>query len=232
MADTEKRCWLYEDCSRVDCDKPFCIRRYKLDELYSMSLLSAKQRQRIGLQVDEDNTDLAEFIKLSEISKNIGSFVANGQNLYLHSSTCGNGKSSWAIRMIQEYFESIWLEAALGCRAMFISVPRFLLALKENITEKNDYVTFIKTHILEADLVVWDDIAAKVGTDFELNNLLSLIDSRIANGKSNIYTSNLNPQEIMSALGSRLQSRICNCSIDIELHGKDKRAIFNGGGSK
>ena len=229
MADLENKCWLYDECSRVDCDKPFCIRRYKLEQLYSMSLLSDKQRQRIGLQVDEDNTDLAEFKKLAEIANNIGKFVADGQNLYLHSSTCGNGKSSWAIRMIQEYFESIWLETSLGCKAMFISVPRFLLALKENITERSEYVAFIRAHVLEADLVVWDDIAAKVGTDFELNHLLSLIDGRIAQGKSNIYTSNLNPQEIMSALGSRLQSRICNCSIDIELHGKDKRAIFNGG---
>ena len=72
-------------------------------------------------------------------------------------------------------------------------------------------------------MVVWDDIAAKTGTEYEINNLLSLVDARISLGKSNIYTSNLNQREMMQALGSRLTSRICNMSEDIELFGVDKR---------
>lgn len=45
-------------------------------------------------------------------------------------------------------------------------------------------------------------------------------------GKANIFTSNLNSDEIYSALGSRLGSRICNASINIELHGADKRILM------
>jgi DNA replication protein DnaC len=64
-----------------------------------------------------------------------------------------------------------------------------------------------------------------MGSDYEINYLLSLIDGRIALGKSNIYTSNANRQEIYTSLGNRLASRICQFSTDIEFHGADKRGF-------
>lgn len=79
--------------------------------------------------------------------------------------------------------------------------------------------------IPKADLVIWDDIATKTGSDYEINKLLSLIDGRYAKGKANIYTSNLNSAEINIALGSRLRSRICQASTDVELQGGDKRGL-------
>ena len=108
---------------------------------------------------------------------------------------------------------------------MFVSVPRFLLALKDSISNKNEYADHILKHILTADIVIWDDIAAKVGSEFEINHLLSLIETRISSGKSNIFTSNLATKDMKEALGERITSRICNMSIDIELFGKDKRQI-------
>ena len=64
-----------------------------------------------------------------------------------------------------------------------------------------------------------------MGSEFELTHLLNIIDNRLAAGKSNIYTSNLNKQQLYSALGDRLTSRIANMSIDIELFGTDKRVL-------
>ncbi len=109
---------------------------------------------------------------------------------------------------------------------LFISVPRFLLELKSNISEKSEYVEHINNNVLDCDLVIWDDIATKLGTEFELSHLLSIIDTRINNGKSNMFTSNLSGVELNKALGDRLYSRIQNYSdVVIELQGKDKRGI-------
>jgi len=218
-------CFLYSVCNHKDCDKDFCLRRYKLEYLYNNALVSESQRKHIKLMIDENGTDYNEFTELANIEKNIDSFIQNGQNLYIHSTNCGNGKSSWALRMIESYFNKIWPKTDLICRALFINVPRFLIALKDNISSPSEYVNFIKDNIATADLVVWDDIAAKVGSEFELNHLLSLIDLRIANGKSNIYTSNLGTEAMYNALGERLASRICNMSREIELHGSDKRFL-------
>lgn len=223
-----EKCFLYDVCNHLDCDKDFCIRKYKMDSLYTAALMTDSQKQHLVLKVDADGTDLEEFKQLAEIEKNIDKFVAEGKNLYLHSANCGCGKSSWSIRLIEAYFNKIWVRSEIKCRALFISVPRFLLALKDNITARNEYFNYIKDNVLEADLVVWDDIAAKMGSEFELTHLLNIIDNRIASGKSNIYTSNLNRQQLYSALGERLTSRVANMSIEIELHGADKRFLKVG----
>lgn len=217
------KCWLFDRCNHKDCEAPFCLRKFKLDQLYRLALLSEQQKKHIELKVDADGTDLPEFRRLAQMLKDTPGFVADGKNLFLHSSNCGNGKTTWAVRFLQNYLDTLWHKTDLRCRALFISVPRFLLALKENISEKNDYASFIKENVMDADVVVWDDIAAKVGSEFQLNHLLGLIDGRLALGKANIYTSNLSSKNMEAALGARLASRICNYAIDIELHGADKR---------
>lgn len=218
-------CYLRAVCNGKDCSSEFCLRKYKMDSLYSAALMSESQKQHITLRVDEDGTDLEQFKQLAEIEKNIVSFVNEGKNLYLHSSNAGNGKSSWSIRLVEAYFSKIWARSDGSCKALFISVPRFLLALKDNISNKSSYIEYIKENVLEADLVIFDDLAAKMGSEFELTHLLSIIDNRIALGKSNIYTSNLNRQQLYTALGERLTSRVANMSIDIELFGSDKRNL-------
>jgi DNA replication protein DnaC len=218
-------CFLREVCNGKDCDKDFCLRKYKMDSLYSAALMTESQKKHITLRVDEDGTDLEQFKQLASIEQNILTFVNDGRNLYLHSANCGNGKSSWSLRLAEAYFNKIWVRTEVKCRVLFISVPRFLLALKDAISSKNAYVDYIKDNVLEADLVIWDDIAAKMGSEFELTHLLNIIDNRLALGKSNIYTSNLNRQQLYTALGERLTSRIANMSIDIELFGSDKRVL-------
>jgi DNA replication protein DnaC len=199
-----------------------------MDSLYSAALITDTQKQHIALKIDQDGTDLEQFNQLASIEQNIVNFITEGKNLYLHSAIPGNGKSSWSLRLAEAYFNKIWARSEVKCRVLFISVPRFLLALKDSITNKNTYVDYIKDNVLEADLVIWDDIAAKMGSEFELTHLLSLIDNRIALGKSNIYTSNLNRQQLYVALGERLTSRVATMSIDIELFGADKRVLKLG----
>jgi DNA replication protein DnaC len=219
------KCYLYAVCNHKDCEKDFCLRKYKTDSLYSAALMTESQKQHIALKVDADGTDLEQFKQLAYIEQNIVKFIEDGKNLYLHSANCGNGKSSWSLRLAEAYFNKIWARSESKCRVLFISVPRFLLALKDNITTRSSYVDYIKENVLEADLVIWDDIAAKMGSEFELTHLLNIIDNRLALGKSNIYTSNLNRQQLYNVLGERLTSRIANMSIDIELFGSDKRIL-------
>lgn len=223
------KCYMYDFCNHKDCDTDFCQRKYKMDSLYSAALMSESQKQHITLRVDQDGTDLEQFKQLAAIEQDIVNFIKEGKNLYLHSAIPGNGKSSWSLRLAEAYFNKIWARTSSKCRVLFISVPRFLLAIKDNISAKSSYVEYIKDNVLEADLVIWDDLASKVGSEFELSHLLSLIDNRLVLGKSNIYTSNLNKQQLYTAIGERLASRVANMSIDIELFGSDKRILKVGG---
>lgn len=223
---TENACFLYNNCNHKDCESSFCLRKYKMTELYNLSLIPPTLRDHITLHVDADGTDYDQFKQFSEIEKDIVNFVKAGKNLYIHSSNCGNGKTSMSLRLAESFINKIWPKSAIKSRVLFISVPRFLLELKSNISKPSDYIDFIEDNVLEADLVIWDDIAAKISSEYEISHLLSIIDNRITKGGSNIYTSNLSPAEIERALGARLASRVCNYSIEIELHGLDKRKIL------
>lgn len=78
--------------------------------------------------------------------------------------------------------------------------------------------------MLTADLVVWDDIATKTMTEFETENLLSIINTRIDNGKSNIFTSNISPSYLSDYIGERLASRVLY-STQFSFFGKDMRGV-------
>lgn len=224
MLEENARCWLVNQCNHKDCDT-FCLRRFKLDYLYNQALVSDEQRQRVDLMLDGDLADKAAFDFLKKVEGTIVDFVEAGKNLYLWSNMTGNGKTAWSLRLVQAYLNRIWPSSDLRCRALFINVPKFFLALKDNISEKNDYITQIKANVLDADLVVWDEVALKTLTQFEMENLLSLINNRLDCGKSNIYTSNISPNDLLNLVGDRLYSRIINMSEVIEFRGADKRFL-------
>ena len=224
MIEENKNCWLLEECNHCDCDS-FCMRRYKLNYLYDEALMTLKQRQRIQLRLDKDEADRESFTFLSAVERNILKFVETGDNIYIHSSVTGNGKTAWSLRLMQSFFNNIWIDTELKCRGLFIHVPRYLLELKNNLSEKSEYVQHIKENVLNADLVIWDEIGTKEFTQFEHENILNLINARIDLGKSNIYTSNLSAEELRDAVGDRLYSRIILCSNDVPFVGLDKRAI-------
>ena len=219
-------CWLSPNCNKCDCESNFCLKRFKCDGIFELSLLPDSAKKDIPLRVDADGRDLENFKYLKNVQKNIDKFVESGENLYIHSPISGNGKTSWAIKLLKSYIQKIWHKSDIECRVLFIHVPRFLLALKDNISVKSDYVQFIKDNVANADLVVFDEIGIKAVTAFEHEHFLNIINTRLDANKSNIYTSNLSNSEVMEKLGPRLYSRIVNNSINIEIYGSDKRGVF------
>ena len=202
-----------------------CERYIKLKYLFDQSLIPKKYMSPVSLYIDSDNSDKEVFNYLKSIQDNIFEIINKGTNLYLFSNIPGNGKTSWSIRLMKAYIYNIWSSSNLEPRALFINVPKYLLELKSNIEEKSDYIQHVKTYINKCDLVVWDDIATKSATEFEHEHLLSMIDYRLYNLRSNIFTSNVFPNDLHELLGSRLSSRIINESQLLQFVGKDKRGL-------
>ena len=119
-----------------------------------------------------------------------------------------------------KYFDRIWPGNGFRIRGYFQHVPKLLNTLKD-FSKNHDA---LKNVLDDADIIVWDDIASSKLTDYDINQLLIHIDKRIIEGKSNIFTGNLvSYNALEKALGSRLASRIWNCSTIIEFKGKDRR---------
>lgn len=217
-----ENCWLKDNCNRIDCNKPNCIKLIKLDYLFDQACVDLNMRKNVDLFLTTEQ-DRKAFSTLANIKENINEFIKNGSNLYIYSSNVGNGKSVWALKLLQAYIYSIWSNSKLECKALWIHVPQFLLALKDNISEKSDYIAHIKKNILDCDLVIFDEFGEKTSTQFETEHLLSYINTRLSLGKSCIYTSNIKPEELSLIVGERLASRVIGLSNVIEFKGKDMR---------
>jgi DNA replication protein DnaC len=192
---------------------------------YLMDSAQIPKGKQFNNKLKRSPEDVKNFEFLTEIKKDMLNFVANGENLYIYSSKFGNGKTTWAIKLMQNYFNLVWLGNGLKQRGLFIHVPSFLTKFKEIINKKDEEFEDMKKQLLEVDLVIWDDIAAGKLSDYDHTNLLTYIDQRKLNGKSNIYTGNLNEQELVEALGNRLKSRVWNDSTIVELFGSDRRGV-------
>lgn len=219
-------CWVRERCKKAtNCDGESCIKLFKINELCNLAMLTDDQRRKKKLWLDGNGIDKDAFTFLKSVEDNVEKFVNSGDNLYIYSYITGNGKTAWALRILNSYIEKIWYKSDIVCRGLFVNVPRFLISLKDNIGNYNEYYNQIKDNILDADLVVFDEIGAKVATSFETEHLLSIVNARVDAKKSNIYTSNLGPEELRKAVGDRMYSRIINTSTEIMFRGTDKRSI-------
>ena len=216
-----ERCWYVPVCSKVGEDCYMCRKFLEMNYLMENSWLP-KNKQTVPpkLKPTTDN-DRTMFLRLNQIKDVIRGFVVTGKNLYITSNYTGNGKTTWAIKLLLKYFEKVWDGNGLKVRGIFAHVPTLVLKLKnfDNKISTKDYEA-----LKECDLVVWDDIALTSLTAYDYTQLTALIDYRMLSGKSNIYTSNVpNFADLEELIGNRLASRIYNASEIIEFDGGDNR---------
>ena len=214
----KKQDCLYKQVCTNKCTDS-CIRYCQMNRLLELSNLSPAQRKKVKIHGIE--SDINAYKRLDKIKSNIVNFVNNGKNLYICSMSCGNAKTSWSINIMLKYFDQTWQNSYDVTRGLFVYVPSFLLDLK-NFNNRPEYID----RILDADLVIWDDIGftSKL-TEYEHEHLLHFIDYRISSNKSNIYTSNITTEaELIESLGTRLSSRVFNESTVIKFEASDFRA--------
>lgn len=229
-----KQCKFKEKCGHFKVSQfcqqteQVCPRYFKLYHMCKNAQLSDKQCEQFmchNYAVD-NKVDNESYKLLLEYENNIQEHVKNGDSLYIYSSNVGNGKTSWAVRLLIAYFSTFWRVAdPERCYGLFLSVPKFLTELKNSFNQKSDYIESIKGALYDADVIVWDEIASKCGSEFDKETLLNIINDRINSGKCNIYTSNADRNELYKLLDSRLTSRVFELSQQIEFKGTDKRGV-------
>ena len=219
-------CWYKEVCKIEPCDES-CIRYRCMTALFKRSRLpEARWKQFPLIAYDED---LETYKRLATIKDSIESFVRHGKNIYIFSAIPGNGKTSWAIRLMSAYFDQIWDYGAFECRGIYLNVTSFLQQAKDNISNPTQEYQELLKDLVECDLVIWDDIGIDKTTDYEYKLLFNLIDQRVLACKSNIYTTNVSDKNCSSVLGARLASRMLgNCEI-FEFVDEDKRGLICDG---
>ena len=212
-------CWFVDSCedSGIGCE--MCQLFLEMSwQMQNSGLSEAKQRP---IKLRPESCDIEAFNVLSNIRRGVKEFVTSGSNLYLCSQYTGNGKTSWAIKILQSYLNLCCEGNYENLLGMFVSTPQLLLKLKDF---DNPLPFLYKRQLSTVDVVVWDDIAVSGMSNYDYTQLFTYIDSRLLSEKANIFTSNCSTRdELEKVIGNKLASRIWDTSEIVTLFGKDRR---------
>jgi DNA replication protein DnaC len=162
--------------------------------------------------------------QLEDIRKNLTNFVQKGKSLLMQSENCGNGKTSWGIKLLQKQIELNCNNCVDGYpQSYFVYTPELLLEARQSISHKTNSFIEKQNIINNCPLVMFDDIACIPLKDYDLLILSTLIEARILRGLSNIYTTNLKEESLRSCLGERLYDRIIGLSEVVTFNSKSLR---------
>lgn len=215
-------CWYQRTCKRQGeiCDNlkncELCTRYLQMR--LQTELANIPMEFPIDHKLDETKNDLEAYIYLKNLD--IQDFVVNGRSLVIQSEGNGNGKTSWAKKLLLRYMAKKVGKINTG---YFINLPIALAEAKEVITTKEElpYRRIFST----VRLLVIDEVGAKKLSEFEESWLLRMIMEREKkSGLATIYTLNTTKGvNLKDVLGKRLYSRIINKSKIVTFVEGDKR---------
>lgn len=216
------RCYADSYCQkdRSNCCE-LCGGYRVLRALYSLSNIPENYKYNIALT--PQIKDIDAFETLNTFKENILQEVERGSNLYIWGKSTGCGKTSWACKIMSHYFRKIAFNSGLENEGLYIYLPVFLDALRNQFDEKDPDFEVELEMVKRCKLLIIDDIGAEKLTEWVRERIVSIIHTRVSNGLSTIYTSNLSPEELKDEMGDRISSRILGGSKIVEIKGADRR---------
>lgn len=216
------KCYAEHYCKkdRSECSE-VCGGYRVLRALYTLSRIPVNYQYNIPLMPDK--RDIPNYEELEKFMHNIIEKVEAGEGLYIWSENTGTGKTSWACKIMGYYFRKIAFRSGLENEGLYIYLPTFLEDLRsyyDNPTpEFDEELEMVK----KCKLLIMDDLGAEKPSEWVAERLLSFINTRVSNGLSTIYTSNISIDELGAKMGKRIRSRIVGSVSVINLTGKDRR---------
>jgi DNA replication protein DnaC len=139
-----------------------------------------------------------------------------GRGLWLAGGP-GTGKTALAMIVSKAAIDA-------GRTVAIYSCPRLLSVIRESI-DAGGVLDFLD-RLAEADLLHVDDLGAEHRTEWVLEQLYSIINSRYEEQRATIVTSNLDYDELSAQLGERIVSRLEGmCGDPLPFYGEDARRV-------
>ena len=217
------RCYAEDYCikDKAECNEN-CGGYRVLRVLYSLSRMPKCYQYRMDLIPDDK--DLKSFEALNDFKENVIENVAKGNGLYIWGENTGNGKTSWACKIMGYYFRKIAFTSGLENEGLFIYLPTFLEDLRNSYHNPSPDFDEELAMVKQCKLLVIDDIGTERVTDWVRERMVSIINTRASNGLCTIYTSNLSLKGLTEKMGDdRISSRIKGSVTEINLLGNDNR---------
>ena len=215
------KCFAEHYCKkdRSDCSE-VCGGYRVLRALYTLSQIPERYKYNIPLVPEKQ--DLPAFNELNGFMKTVVSHVEAGDGLYIWGDA-GNGKTSWACKIMGYYFRKIAFNSGLENEGLYIYLPTFLENLRSYYDTKDPEFEDTLKMVTGCKLLIIDDIGAERMSEWVNERLLSFITERVNNKLSTIYTSNISPDALRERVEGRLASRVLGYSQEIHISGSDRR---------
>ncbi|WP_073504349.1 ATP-binding protein [Staphylococcus succinus] len=189
------------------------IKSSKANSIFKKSIINDDLANCTFENYNATNDELAKAKALCERYANNFN-LDNKQSLLLQGSF-GTGKSHLSMSIVKKVREQ-------GHSALYMNVPQLISTIKgtynkdTNLTEQE-----LNRIISEVDLMVFDDFGINMN-EFATGKMFELIESRV--GKHNIYTTNLNAQELSKNKDAqRIFSRMMSNTTLLKMNGDDFR---------
>lgn len=190
-------------------------RMRKMTTLRRLSLMDERMKgiDFTTYKQTEDNAKVFAIAK--KYVSNFEQMKQKGQGIMFYGGV-GTGKSYTAAAIANELLKSL----------RPVVMTSFIRLLEELRKFKDETADMYKDGLNSADLLVIDDFGAERGTDFALENVYDIIDSRYRSGKPIILTTNLDiatMRECTDIRYSRIYDRIFEMCYPVKTAGKSWR---------
>jgi DNA replication protein DnaC len=185
-----------------DCYK-MCGKLNEIDTLFYNANIPRAFLQPIVLY--PSRVDVAVFEILLEVKNNIAMMVEEGFNLTIYSGVRGSGKTSWGIKILQNYLHQIWNQPGSRTRGLYVDVVEYFTELKAEFDTKERNAKEFAKDIDMADLVIFDNIDECRLSEWERTVMKQHIKKRNNNGLSNIFITRYKEGQLVNMIGEDLE---------------------------
>jgi DNA replication protein DnaC len=163
--------------------------------------------------IDIERRCLDQVRVIRQYVANIGANLDAGRGLWLAGSV-GTGKTALAMIVSKAAIDA-------GRSVAIYSCPRLLSLIRESIDGGG--VLHFLDQLAAVDLLHIDDLGAEHRTEWVLEQLYTIINTRYEDERSTLVTSNLMPEDLQEQLGNRIVSRLEGMCELLPVWGSDQR---------
>lgn len=226
----EYSCALCKDTGYLDHTPCACLKRRLMDRIYDQSnvrdVIQTENFDTFDIRLFRDAVDPKEGISPKEnAQKNLRKAMAfaenfSGENLLLYGGA-GRGKTFLCNCIAKDVLDR-------GKTVIYLTAGQLFRRLEEIRFHKNEE-DFVETEwdaeLLDADLLIIDDLGTEFSTIFTASELFRIINERKLRKKPVVISTNLEPKALMAQYSDRVMSRLMGEYEFLHFFGEDIRKI-------
>ncbi len=193
------------------CQK--CVGHYVIPEK-KMTASEEEARHRackfMGIPEAYWNATYPELYCSQEVKDQFIAWCKDKSPILVLTGPVGSGKTFMAC-VVLRYYQALNRSATVK----YASVA----SIRQDWKQCEDGGSQLRYQLINADLLLLDDIGIVAPTDAFLEFLYDLVNTRLVSSKKTIYTTNMTGKELIVRLGEQIASRLTsrtNCIIKIE----------------